>query len=261
MKKTILLLLLVVLISVTGCKKTAPSPQIPLIGITSVYKTNDPDASAVTWCNFSYIKAVAENGGTPVVLPTLANEQIIRQYIATLDGLVIVGGADIPPEAYKEQPHPTVVAMPAERFNFESKLIPLWIETGKPTLGVCLGMQFTNVAHGGSLTQDIPSQVGTTVNHRSKGDHHLVNIAPQSRLANILAANKAHVYSYHHQAVKDLAPGFEIVARSADNVPEAMERTDGPFGLFVQWHPELMTKDTTHRDAIYSALIDAAKTR
>jgi putative glutamine amidotransferase len=147
--------------------------------------------------------------------------------------------------------------MGRERFDFESKLIPLWFETGKPTLGVCLGMQFTNVLHGGSLIQDIPSQVGTEVNHRGKHDYHVVNIEPDSRLAGILSADEARVYSNHHQAVKDLADGFRIVARTADGVPEAMERTDGRFGLFVQWHPELMKKDTSHRDAIYGALVRA----
>ncbi len=118
-------------------------------------------------------------------------------------------------------------------------------------------MQFSNVSHGGSLIQDIPSQIGTEVNHRGKHDYHVVNIEPDSRLAGILSAVEARVYSNHHQAVKDLADGFRIVARTADGVPEAMERTDGRFGLFVQWHPELMKEDTSHRDAIYGALVQA----
>ena len=228
--------------------------QKPLIGITCIYKAEDIPA---TWCNFAYIRAVVENGGTPVILPTLANEDIIRQYVAILDGLVLVGGADIPSEAYGEKPHETAVIMPIQRYNFESKLIPIWFETGKPMLGVCLGMQFTNVAHGGSIIQDIPSQIGTTVKHRQGGSYHTVKIEPQSHLANILGANEANVYSYHHQAVKDLAKGFTIVARTADGVPEAMERTDGPFGLFVQWHPEAMKDDLPHRDAIYGAFVNA----
>ncbi len=256
MKKALLLVAIAGVILLGGCQ-SAPRGGKPVIGITSVYRTNNAGASEVVWCNFSYVRAVAENGGVPVVLPTLANEEIIRRYVSELDGLVLVGGADIPPEAYRQEPHETVVAMGRERFDFESKLIGLWFETGKPTLGVCLGMQFTNVSHGGSLVQDIPSQIGTEVNHRGKHDYHVVNIEPDSGLANILSAGEVRVYSNHHQAVKDLADGFRIVARTADGVPEAMERTDGRFGLFVQWHPELMKKDTSHRDAIYGALVRA----
>ncbi|MCD6392896.1 MAG: gamma-glutamyl-gamma-aminobutyrate hydrolase family protein [Planctomycetes bacterium] len=256
MKRTLLLIAIAGMILQAGCQ-IAPQAPKPLIGITSVYRTNNADADEVVWCNFSYVRAVAENGGVPVVLPTLAGAEIIHRYVSELDGLVLVGGADIPPEAYGEKPHETVVAMGPERFHFESKLIPLWLATGKPTLGVCLGMQFTNVSLGGNLIQDIPSQVGTEVNHRGKGDYHVVNIEPASRLAKTLGTTQAKVYSNHHQAVKDLADGFRIVARSADGVPEAMERIDGRFGLFVQWHPELMKTDTAHRDAIYGALVQA----
>jgi len=258
MKKILLLTCLIGMILQAGCQSTPPVAK-PFIGITSVYRTNNAGAGEVVWCNFSYVRAVAENGGVPVVLPTLNDEEIIRRYVRELDGLVLVGGADIPPEAYGEKPHETVVSMPQERFNFESRLIPHWLETGKPTLGVCLGMQFTNVARGGSLIQDIPSQVGGEVLHRGNNTWHVVDIEPTSRLAEILGTTQANVYSIHHQAVKDLAKGFKIVARTADGVPEAMERTDGRFGLFVQWHPELMTEDTTHRDAIYSAFIKACR--
>jgi putative glutamine amidotransferase len=259
------LITLIVVIAITGCRTVPPpapsssSPR-PLIGVTSVYKTRDADASRAVWCNFDYIAAVAENGGTPVILPTLADDATIRQYVQLLDGLVLVGGEDVPPQVYGQEPHPTTEVMPQERFNFESKLIAAWVATGKPTLGVCLGMQFTNVVSGGTLIQDIPSEVGTAVRHRGKDTYHRVDVDPESRLALILAANTASVYSSHHQAVKDLGKNLKIVARSPDGVPEAAERTDGPFGLFVQWHPEAMT-DTAHRDAIYGALIQACKSR
>ncbi len=256
MKKALLLVAIAGMILYAGCQNT-PRGGKPVIGITSVYRTDNAGASEVTWCNFSYVRAIAENGGVPVVLPTLADAEIVRRYVSELDGLVLVGGADIPPEAYGEKPHETVVAMGRERFDFESKLIPLWLKTGKPTLGVCLGMQFVNVLHGGSLIQDIPSQVGGEVVHRGKNTWHVVDIEPASLLAKTLGTTRANVYSIHHQAVKDLAKGFKIVARTADGVPEAMERTDGRFGLFVQWHPELMKEDTSHRDAIYGALVQA----
>jgi putative glutamine amidotransferase len=247
-------LLAAVILALAGCQ-SAPDNRKPLIGITSVYLTDDP----AVWCSISYVDAVVENGGTPLILPAIADDAGIQRYAAELDGLVLVGGADIPPAAYNQQPHSTTIEMPRRRFNFERTLINRWFDTGKPMLGVCLGMQMTNVSRGGTLVQDIPSQIGSDIDHRAKSANHPVDIDPASRLAAILGTRRAEVYSFHHQAVGELAPNLEIVARSPDGVPEAMERTDGPFGLFVQWHPELMPYDKPHRDAIYGALIHAAK--
>jgi putative glutamine amidotransferase len=258
-------LLTLIFVAITACDRPAPPPASspknrPLIGLTSVYKPAVNPYQASIYCTFTYVDAIAENGGTPVILPTLSDPEIIRQYVHLLDGLVLIGGDDIPPQAYGQKTHPTTQIMPFERFNFESQLIAEWLATGKPTLGICLGMQFVNVVSGGTLIQDIPSQVGADVIHRGKNAHHSVEIDPESHLALILASNTAEVYSHHHQAVKDVGKDLKIVARSPDGVAEAAERTDGPFGLFVQWHPEAMT-DTAHRDAIYGALIQACKSR
>jgi len=253
--KNILLFLSILAVSACfGCQSNS-RPSRPLIGITSVYQVDEDNGSVKTLVDFNYIKAVAENGGAPVVLPTIANEEILQRYLEELDGLVLIGGDDIPPDAYGQQPHETVRIMPQQRYDFERQLIPAWLSGGKPVLGVCLGMQFTNVASGGTLIQDIPSQVGTKVTHRRK--YHRVLIEPDSSLAEILAAKEAMVYSNHHQAVDKLGRGLKVIAHAEDGVNEAAERIDGGFGLFVQWHPEAM-KDTEHRDAIYGALIRAA---
>ena len=257
MKKIVVLLWLVILTSCVGCQSTS-GPAQPLIGITSVYKVDENNGSASTMVGFTYVEAIAENGGVPVVLPTVTNEDILQRYVQELDGLVLVGGADIPPSAYGQQPHETVKVLHMQRYNFERKLISLWLSSGKPLLGVCLGMQFTNVVSGGTLIQDIPSQVGTKVAHRRK--YHRLKIEPNSSLAKILGTDEAFVYSNHHQAVKDVGKGLRIIARSDDGVVEAMERLGGQFGLFVQWHPEQMD-DTEHRNAIYGALIRACAAR
>lgn len=249
MKKICVTLWLGLLLTSLGCQ----SPSAPLIGITSVYKVDDKGI-AHTQINFNYAQAVAENGGIPVVLPTIDNEQIIQRYVKELDGLVLVGGDDIPPSAYGEQPHETVEILPPQRYDFERKLIAKWLASKKPLLGVCLGMQFTNVVSGGSLIQDIPSEVGTRVNHRK---YHDVQIEPGSLLSQILDANEARVLSSHHQAVRRIGKGLKVIAHSEDGVNEALERTDGGFGLFVQWHPEAMD-DKKHRDAIYGALVRAS---
>jgi len=236
-----------------GCQQTQTASH-PLIGITSTYEPPTERESAKTSAPFAYAQAVAENGGVPVVLPTIDDERVLQKYLRELDGLVLIGGDDIPPRAYGEQPHETVEPLTPQRYEFERKLIARWLESRKPLLGVCLGMQFTNVVAGGTMIQDIPSEVGKTVDHRKY--HHVTIVAP-SILSEILGANEARVLSSHHQAVDDLGKNLRVIARSADGVTEALERTDGPFGLFVQWHPEAMT-DLAHRDAIYGALVRAA---
>ena len=151
-----------------GCHKSALTSR-PVIGITSVYETGRDGENPSTAVAFTYVQAVLESGGTPLVLPTIQNEQALGQYLEILDGLVLIGGADIPPSAYGQKPHETVQVMAAQRYNFERKLIESWLRTGKPVLGICLGMQFTNVVAGGSMIQDIPSQIGTGVVHRGGG--------------------------------------------------------------------------------------------
>ena len=253
MRKMLVTLWLSVLVVCFGCQSPRTA-SAPVIGITSEYQLDEKENSANTLVNFAYVRAVAENGGVPVILPTVDSEEIIQRYVQDLDGLVLVGGADIPPAAYGQQPHETVKPLLAQRYEFERRLIARWLASGKPILGVCLGMQFTNVVSGGSLIQDIPSQVGTKVKHR---EYHLVEIEPGSSLAKILGRTQASVYSNHHQAVKDVGNGLKVIAHSKDGVIEALEWVNGGFGLFVQWHPEQMD-DEQHRNAIYGALVRAS---
>jgi len=255
-KKNLLLLSLAIISACVGCQNSKSSR--PLIGITSVYQVEEDNGSVKTVVGFNYVKAVAENGGAPVILPTITNEEILQRYIEELDGLVLVGGDDIPPDAYGQQLHETVKIMPKQRYDFERQLISAWLSSGKPILGVCLGMQFTNVVSGGTLIQDIPSQVGTEVDHRRK--YHHVRIEPDSLLAILLDNKEAMVYSNHHQVVNKLGRNLKAIAYADDDVIEAAERIEGGFGLFVQWHPESM-KDIEHRDAIYGALVRAAQKR
>jgi len=253
MKKVLAILLFAVVVTAAGCQDQHTAAA-PVIGITSVYRINGDTGKEQTTVNFAYVRAIAENKGAPVILPTIDDETIIERYLEALDGLVLVGGADVPPSAYGEQPHETVKELTSQRYDFERKLIARWIEGGKPLLGVCLGMQFANVVAGGSLIQDIPSQIGVEVGHRGT---HEVRIEPDSSLAKILGAEKASVWSNHHQAVRDVGKGLRVIAHSEDGVIEALERIDGGFGLFVQWHPEQM-EDKQHRDAIYGALVKAS---
>lgn len=258
MKKVLVPVCLVILAAGAGCNRVF-SESRPIIGITSVFEQSGSDSRSQTTVGFRYVQAVIDNGGVPVVLPTVKDEEAIVRYVAELDGLVLVGGLDIPPGVYGQQVHETTSIMPEQRYEFERRLIKQWLATDKPILGVCLGMQFTNVVVGGSMIQDIPSQVGKEVVHRGENSWHSVQVEKGSRLARILGSDTTYVYSSHHQAVDKLGSNLKVVARSSDGVIEAMERTEGGFGLFVQWHPEAMTKDLAHRDAIYSALVQACR--
>ena len=216
--------------------RASDSTHAPVIGIASL---SDP----------AYIRAVRDAGGTPVVLPnTDGSTDNIKAYLKILDGLLMPGGADIPPSEWNEKPHPTTKVLDDDRYRFERALISAWIsETDKPLLGVCLGCQWINVASGGSLVQDIPSEYG--VNHR--GTSHKINVQKDSRLGDILGDSNLEVNSNHHQAVRRLGQGLRIVARSHDGIVEAIEGTDTKrFVLGVQWHPERMQEHRSQQDLI-----------
>ncbi|MAS92342.1 MAG: hypothetical protein CMO55_04030 [Verrucomicrobiales bacterium] len=215
----------------------------PLIGIASLTSEQ-------------YIRAVRESGGIPIVLPNAdGSTEKLSEYLAILDGLLLPGGADIPPSEYGEKPHETVEVLDDNRYLFEKALCRAWIKkTDKPMLGICLGGQWINVASGGTLIQDIPSEVGS--NHRIS---HPVSVEPDSRLFSIVEERDFDVNSSHHQAVGDLGKNLRIVARSPDGVVEATETTDPDrFLIGVQWHPERLMFDDQRQMKLLRAFIEAA---
>ncbi len=225
-----------------GDEPTARSA--PLIGIASLTSDN-------------YVRAVRDSGGIPVVLPnTDGSQEKIGEYLQLLDGLLMPGGADIPPSEYGEEPHPTVQILDDDRYQFEKALITAWIkESDKPLLGICLGSQWINVASGGSLVQDIPTEYG--VNHRDVT--HAVELEPDSKLSKIFGESQFEVNSLHHQAVKNLGSNLRIVARSSDGVVEATETTDpNRFLIGVQWHPEKLMPDDKRQAKLLKAFVEAA---
>jgi putative glutamine amidotransferase len=254
MKKFTVAFMLLIWVCAPGCRSVGTeASDKPLIGITTVYDEKDH----VNTVSVTYVDAVLANGGIPLILPTIDSEEALDRYVEELDGLVLTGGRDIPPSMYGQTPHETVEVLPDRRTRFDSALIARWMASGKPILGICLGMQFTNVVMGGSMIQDIPSMVGAEVNHRKV--YHRVEITPDSRLAQILGAETAMVYSSHHQAVDRIGRGLTPVAHADDGIVEALERTDGDPGLFVQWHPEAMAdKHPEHTNAIFGYLIEQA---
>ena len=191
----------------------------------------------------AYVNAVAQAGGTPVLIPLITDEKALDEIVSRIDGLVLSGGGDIYSPLFGEEVHPAVESYDLERDQYEIALVKLAAERQMPILGICRGSQLINVAFGGNLIQDIPSQVPESrVNHNQEEARevatHPVQITPQSQLHQITQAEQIKVNSFHHQAVKNVAPGYEAVAFAEDGVIEAIESTEGKVVLGVQWHPE-----------------------
>jgi len=223
---------------------TSPSHREPVIGIASL--TSD-----------TYVRAIRSCGGVPVVLPNADGSPYkIDQYLQLLDGLLMPGGPDIPPSEWGEQKHPTTKLLAEDRYRFEKALITAWIQrTDKPLLGICLGSQWINVAHGGSLIQDIPSEFGG----HPKNVSHMVKLEKDSRLCGIFGKTEFEVNSLHHQAVRDVGQGLRAVARSPDGIIEATETTNSKrFLIGVQWHPEKMMPENKLQEKLIRAFIEAA---
>jgi putative glutamine amidotransferase len=191
-----------------------------------------------------YLESVRRAGGEPVeVADTHESPAAI---VARVNGVMLTGGGDVDPALYGEAPDATYEPAEPGRDAFEISLAKAAIEANVPLLAICRGMQVLNVAMGGTLIQDIPREVAGALNHsiREPRFHiaHEVWVSPNSRLWSIMAdkldGESLQVNSRHHQAVKRVAPGFEVNATAPDGVIEGMERPASRFCLAVQWHPE-----------------------
>ncbi len=214
----------------------------PLIGITSEFIPST--LMGRPWNSDSlltgYSQGIADAGGAPVLLPQ-AQPETAESTLRRLDGLILSGGNDdIPASVLGEEQHPASIPLPMERWNSEC----LWLETGlklnKPILGICLGMQVMNVAAGGKLIQDIPDQCPGAGIHgeESRMFSHDVEVIDGTHLARLAPTSPIAITSSHHQAIRDVPPGYRLAARSADGIIEAIEIPEREFVIGVQWHPE-----------------------
>jgi putative glutamine amidotransferase len=208
--------------------------------------------------NFHYMRAVTRARGLPVVMSPQPLEAV-PDLIARLDGLLIPGGPDIDPATYGDVPHETLGPLFPEIDRFEIACLREAERTGLPVLAICRGMQIVNVAHGGTLFQDLPAEVGDEVLHRrgSLADPpamHAVRIEPGSRLAEVLGVTETVTNAFHHQAPREVGDGLRAVAWTEDGVIEGVEG-DGVLG--VQWHAEAM-QDSPEQQALFSDLVARA---
>lgn len=199
----------------------------------------------------AYLASVQAGGGAPFLIPAGCPEWA-DDYMALADGLILTGGIDVNPLLYGQEPVPQVTDCNTATDKGEFALLEAAIRQHKPVLGICRGIQVLNVALGGTLYQDIPSQIPGCFCHRqSDSDRaegtHTVHIQPDTCLHGILQKEKIITNSFHHQSVREVGRGLTVSARTGDGVVEAVESADGMI-LGVQWHPEQMWE--TDADAL-----------
>ena len=228
MRKILVPLILILLVSACGGEH-----RPPVIGITC--SRTDTGATSLT---ATYTEAIVRAGGVAVVLPTVGSAGEAERLLDILDGIVFSGGEDVTPAWYGESILNETVYVDTLRDRSDSLLARAALASGKPILAICRGAQLMNVMLGGSLYQDLPTQLGTAVKHGG-GAHHPIGLTEGSVLRELFGMDSILVNSYHHQAVKDLAPGLTVTARSADGVVEGYQT---PRIWATQFHPEKMLK-------------------
>jgi putative glutamine amidotransferase len=243
----------------------------PIIGITGTLKE---DAEAVAErplgrfvrTDLDYVEGVAGAGGAPVVLPPVGDKRAAGAVIGSIDGLLLSGGSDLDPGYYGEEPVPELGATLPERDAFEMALVGQALRRGIPVFGICRGMQVLNVALGGTLYQDLPSQWrGDVLKHRQATPKwqpsHEVEVMEGSYVAEVMGRDVVKVNSYHHQGIKDLAEGLVATGRSTDDVIEAVEARDFSerWLLGVQWHAEAMRGAGPQQESLFAAHVSAAE--
>jgi putative glutamine amidotransferase len=209
--------------------------------------------------------AVERAGGLPVLIPSGLDLATLRAIYERVDAVLVPGGGDVNPARYAAQPHPATYRVDDQRDLSEITVVHWALEDDRPLFGICRGNQLINVALGGTLTQDIPSQLATDIKHdyaqpMIPHSHraHPVTIEASSRLAQIIGATTVMVNSLHHQAVAQPAPVLIPTAFAPDGVVEALEIPGKHFALSVQWHPEDLVDDDPAMQRLFDAFVQAA---
>jgi putative glutamine amidotransferase len=201
------------------------------------------------------------------MIPLGIERDKLRDIYERLDGIVLPGGGDVDPVHYGAELHPYTAGIHAERDDVETQLVRWAVEDDRPLLAICRGIQVLNVALGGTLIQDIRSDVEDALRHDAPSVDwfprlvHDVMVEPGSKLHAALGVDgtRLRVNSLHHQAVEQVAPRLEIAARADDGIVEGVEMPDRRFILGVQWHPETLVDEHPPMKKLFEALVEAAR--
>lgn len=231
----------------------------PAIGLVPLY---DEEKESY-WMLPGYMTGLEEAGAVPVMMPLTEDARVIERLVELFDGFLLTGGHDVDPAMYGEEPLKECGALCTPRDRMEKLLLLKALEADKPVFGICRGIQLLNVGLGGTLYQDLPSQHPSGVNHHMTAPYHQpaheVFVEKETPLYRILGTEKLEVNSYHHQAVKDLAPGLEAMAYAGDGLAEAVWMPGRRFVAAVQWHPEFSYKVNESSRRLFAAFVDACR--
>lgn len=227
-------------------------PMKPIIGITTNQSDNNYGQPTIR-LQQSYVSAVMQAGGVPVLIPSLIAENGWDAVYSRLDGILFSGGGDISLDHFAGDPHPRIDDVEPQRDSVELKMLQAAASDGKPFLGICRGCQVMNVALGGTLYTHIPDQLPGALDHSYPGNRrtvlvHEVKVEEGTHIADIYGEPIIKVNSLHHQGLKDIAPMLRIAGYAPDGLVEAIELPDHPFAIGVQWHPEWLRDQEATRN-------------
>lgn len=227
----------------------------PKIAVMPLY---DFDKDSI-WMLPGYLNGIEKAGGLPVILPLSDDASLLKQIVDEYDGFLFTGGQDVDPTIYGHKRLSVCDEICRIRDRMESYIIPRIVFYNKPLLGICRGLQILNVVLGGTLYQDLPTQLGTSVLHSQKKPYnrgaHKVTINRGTKLYDILEVDTLNVNSMHHQGVCEIAPEAVVGAVSSDGLVEAIELPNKAMVIGVQWHPEYLTKEDSPSKKLFWALV------
>ncbi len=227
----------------------------PLVGVMPLWD----DEKDSLWMLPGYLEGLQEAGATPVILSLTEDREEIEHLVDICDGILLTGGHDVDPSVYGEEALNGTVLCCKARDNMERIVLEDAMQKDKPILGICRGIQLINALLGGTLYQDLPTQHPSDINHHQTPPYdvpvHDVFIKKDSPLYDCLGSDRISVNSYHHQAVKDVAPCLEVMAESEDGIVEALYKPFYRFLWAVQWHPEFSYKKDDNSRKIFKAFV------
>ncbi len=214
----------------------------PLIGVNADYRSARKDVPAFTYVAAGYYEALVKAGAVPVIIPPLGDAGDLDRILDLLDGVVMIGGADLDPRHDGFMLHPSLRLLEPRREEFDRRLISLIARRRMPVFGIGAGMQLLNVSQGGNLFLHIPEDLPKAIPHSDPMDpahRHALEVVPGSLMERVYGEGEIRVNSMHHMAVDEVAAGFAATARCPDGIIEAIESTmDDWFALGTQFHPE-----------------------
>ncbi len=229
----------------------------PVVGVMPLWD----DEKDSMWMLPGYFDGISEAGGIPIMFPLSTDKEGLGQLAEMCDGFLFTGGHDVSPYLYNEKAMEGIVSCCKKRDEMETIVLDMALGVDKPVLGICRGIQFINVALGGTLFQDLPSQHPSDIGHHQSPPYdmpaHAVKVDEASPLFGCLKTKQLNVNSYHHQAIKDVSPHLAVMAYSPDGLAEAVYMPGHRFLWAVQWHPEFSYLSDVNSQRIFKAFVDA----